>query len=319
MKPIKSAGLSLVFMLLGVFSPSLSAAYFSSATILDADYRLSSFTIPTTAGATTEWADSGVMPYNVVSDGVSGSYVSLSMGGYVLGDGVTWITTNNGIGVQFKLTDVNGCLPELLTPPYRYTLPATTSCLSSSLRVSYRLVRLADFVPAGEIMMPNVQVLFDNHPDSPVANFGPMYYSGFTDQPIVTPCDIDVPSVVRLDDLPGANLQSGTMNMKPVALTFTNCPGAISNIRYQFTSAYGPHDTVYGTINTRPGSAAGIYFQLLRSASEPYQVSTFYDLEGYNGSGNYTVPFNVAYYADSPSLVTLGDVEGQITLVVNYQ
>lgn len=124
MKPIKSAGLSLVFMLLGVFSPSLSAAYFSSATILDADYRLSSFTIPTTAGATTEWADSGVMPYSVVSDGVSGSYVSLSMGGYVLGDGVTWITTNNGIGVQFKLTDVNGCLPELLTPPYRYVLPA---------------------------------------------------------------------------------------------------------------------------------------------------------------------------------------------------
>lgn len=318
MKRSNYSGRVFAIALLMLFSPMGKAVYFSDAGELNAAYRLSGFTIPTTAGAATDWADNGVLSYTLVSDGVEETHLRFTIGGHVLSDGLTWITTNDGIGVQFKITDTNGCLPETTTPPYDIAMPATSDCLSSSLRVSYRLVRLADVVPAGEILMPNVQVIFDNSTQV-VPNFSRMYYSGASDQPRISPCAINVPAVVTLDDLSSASIQAGTMNMKSVPLTFTNCPGAITNIRYLFTSAYGPHDTVDGTINTKPGSAANIYFQLLRAAGEPYQVSTYYDLEGYNGSGNYTVPFNVAYYTDAPDQVGMGDVEGHITLVVNYQ
>ena len=307
-------------LLLFIFPPlPLWASYFASAEAINISYRLGDLQIPATTGATTDWTTNGAMPYTVVSDNNAESFLDLTMGGHVLGDGVTWITSNAGVGVQFKLTDVNGCLAEATQPPYYMSLPANTSCLSSSLQISYRLVRLADVVPAGKIDMPNVQVSFANYSGAPVANFVSMFYSGGSDQPQIIPCDIDVPGEVRLDDLQSGEIAAGTLKMKNVPVTFRNCPGAISNIRYAFTSAYGPQDAAYGTINTSPGSAANIYFQLLRASGDPYHIAEYYDLEGYTGSGEYSVPFNVAYFVASPEQVALGDVDSLVTLTVNYQ
>lgn len=317
MRVSKGKVVALLFLCCG--SCSLQASYFSSVDNLNIAYDLSGFTLPTTPGAVTDWAAVESMSYTVVADSNTESYISTQIGGRVLGDGVTWITTNEGVGVQFKLTDLSGCLPEATQPPYDMALPAGATCLNSAIQVSYRLVRLADFVPSGSISMPSVQLLFNNYAGAPVATLRPMYYSGATNQPAITPCVIDTPSVVRLDDLPSANLQTGAMNMKNVPVTFSRCPGAISNIRYLVLSPYGPHDNATGTINTKPGSASGVYFQLLRSTAEPYNLSLYYDLPGYNGSGDYSVPLNIAYYIDDPAQVTLGDVESIVTLVVNYQ
>lgn len=297
----------------------LRAGYFTSAEQLNVAYDLSKFTIPATVGATTDWAAVSEMLYSLETNGVTGSYIDTQIGGGITGDGVTWITTNAGVGVQFKLTDVNGCLPETTTPPYIMQLPANTVCVGSAIKVSYRLVRLADYVPSGPVSMPNVQMIFNNYNGAPVATVRAMYYSGASNQPYITPCIIDVPAVVRLDDLPSANIQVGAINMKNVPVTLSQCPGAITNIRYLFQSSYGSHDTAVGTINTKPGSAAGVYFQLLRSPTENYRLTQYYALSEYNGSGDYSIPLNVAYYVDAPSQVTLGDVESALTLVVNYQ
>ena len=311
----------LALLVIIVMGPSweIRASYFEQTTFVPLTYQLSSLPIPTAPGATTEWRDSGTLPYTVVPDYSPDTSLQLSVSGALLTDGVSWQTTNSGVGVQFKVSDVNNCLPESTNPPYKISLPPATTCVTSALRVSYRLVRLADYVPSGIVGMPSVQVAFQNYAGAPVASFTQMYYNGGSDQPPITPCVINVPSTVQLDDIFATNLQAGTMNMKNVPVTLTQCPGAITNIRYALESPYGIVDIVNGIINTKAGSATGIYFQLLRSTSEPYIITEVMDLENYNGSGDYSIPLYVAYYVVAPEQVSPGNVESQVTIDVLYE
>lgn len=306
-------------LLLASCMPQARASYYASAPTTNYAYSLSHVQIPATVGATTEWQSAGVMGYTIGAGGIGPAYTSLLPGGGLTSDGISYRTSNSGVGVQFKTEDENGCAPSATIPPFNSVLPVDTTCTQSAIRVSYRLIRLADKVPAGKIAMPNLTVSFYNPMGTPVTSFGSIFYSGATDQPEITPCQINLPAQVSLDDLQAGEIKDGAQKMKHVDISLNQCPGAIDNISYFFTSPYGPEDTVYGTINTRPGSAAGIYFQLLRGENDPYQITASYPLDGYDGSGNYTIPFNVAYYVNNPDHVQLGDLESVVSLVVNYQ
>ena len=319
--------------LLGIISsllvvPFACADYIGSVNIKDMGYDLGYFTIPDVPGGNSGgFHDDGSLQYQVKVSPNSGSWVELSIAGTLLGDGITWATSNPGIGIQYRFesTSSGAFEPENSeTPPsYRMNLKHSGRIAGSFFHIRYRLVRLLETVPPGQITtLPQVTLLAHN-PDGD----GPSLISGIvlskiTSQLKPAACTIDAPVEVKLPDLYGSALVNGAQGVTDVStVALTDCPGAINGIKYNLTAVYGTRMAADGVLNvaTGEGFASNVYVQVQKGDGSALEVNNELSLSNYNGSGDYDLPpFKVAYYIEDADTVTAGKVQSALEVKVSY-
>ncbi|MBV8042161.1 fimbrial protein [Pluralibacter sp.] len=321
-----------LFLFIVLATGNLLAANYAQANyIADVQYHtmtydLGPLDIPASVGDTSSygWHDNSSIAYTVwTSDGTQ-SYMELSLNGTLLGDGVTWATSNPGIGIQYKLDPQDGLFtPDYSTtaPTYRVSLTDYGTSLYTYVHLRYRLVRLLAKVPPGQITFAPDVTLHVYNPDGLGGDSSGLILSGIASQPKLVACTINAPAEIKLPPLYGNNLTSGAMNVTDApTISLTNCPGAINNITYNFSAVYGTHNAANGELNTVTGEgyAEGVYIQIQNEDGSAHIVNGGIDL-GYTGSGDYTIPpFKVAYYIDDPASVTVGNVKSAIQFILSY-
>ncbi|MBW4237656.1 type 1 fimbrial protein [Enterobacter roggenkampii] len=305
------------------------ADYFSNVNFHVMTYDLDDFTIPSAVGETSSnWHDSGSIKYEVTSSEGNHSYMELSVNGTLSGDGVSWVTNNPGIGIQFKVVPgMSGFTPSQTTtaPNYRLDLTGVTSGLwiSTYYHLQYRLVRLLDKVPAGRITsVPTVTLNVHNLDGEGTAEMSGVIMAGISTQPTVGACSVSAPTEISLPTLYGNVLKNGAqLATASPSISLTNCPGAVDGISYNFSAVYGTHDAANGVMNTVSGEgyAQNVFIQVQNADGSPHIVNGPVPLNDYNGSGDYKIPdFKVAYYVDDAENVTAGNVKSAIELKMIY-
>ncbi|SQH40962.1 fimbrial protein [Salmonella enterica] len=303
------------------------ADYFTQVDINDVGYDLDYFTIPDNAGENTGgFHDNGSTVYRVeVSDDVT-AYVELSINGTLLGDGVTWATSNPGIGIQYRFESGSNAFTPASSeqaPDYRLDLKGKGVVRTSYFHLRYRLVRLLDKIPPGKITtMPQVTMLVHNPSGSDTSLFSGVVLSKISSQLTVVACTIDAPTEIKLPTLYGNTINNGALNITEApTVTLKNCPGAINGISYEFAASYGTHKASNGVLNTLTGEgyAENVYVQLQNADGTAHKINSPIALSDYNGSGDYEIPnFKVAYYVDDAETVRPGNVKTAIDLKVTY-
>lgn len=305
------------------------ADYFSVVNFHVMTYDLDDFTVPAAVGETSSsWHDSGSIKYEINSSEGNQSYMELSVNGTLSGDGVSWLTSNPGIGIQFYVVPgLSGFTPAETTtaPNYRLNLTAVTSGTwkTSYYHLKYRLVRLLDKVPAGRItQMPTVTLNIYNPDGEGTAAMSGVIMSGISTQPTAGACTVNAPTEIALPTLYGNVLQNGAQfaTASP-SISLTNCPGAVDGISYNFSAVYGTQDAANGVMKTVSGDgyAQNVYIQVQNADGTPHAVNTAVPLNGYTGSGDYKIPdFKVAYYVNDAENVTAGNVKSAIELKMIY-
>lgn len=302
------------------------ADYISSVSYKVMTYDLAAFDIPATVGATSGWHDSSSVLFITTSSDARDSFFELVVNGLLTGDGVTWETSNPGIGIQYKaVVSSTYFSPQESTdsPNYRLTLNGSGNTRSSYYHVYYRLVRLLEKVPAGRITsLPEVTLNTYNPGPDGSAMLSGLILSGIATQPKVAACTIDAPTEIKLSPLYGSVLQNGAQNvLQAPQITLVNCPGAISGISYNFAAVYGTHKASNGVLNTVTGDgyAKNVYVQIQNADGTAHKVNGSIPVSNYNGSGDYIIPdFKVAYFIDDANTVTAGKVKTAIELKVTY-
>lgn len=325
----------LAFLFLTVLGsiPAAQADYFYYITINTKSYDLGSTYIPQVTGNPSAWIGTSVnsVDFQIGPDPLNsvGSQITLRVDSTLLSDGVTWSTSNPGVGIQFQLTTspvISGLTSSSTTAPtYPLTMSGyptggTSTTILGKLNLAYRLVRLLDTVPAGKITPPSVYVTFYNTYDGAIYT-GAMF-SGAGSQPLYYPCSIDAPTEITLPTLYGNNLVNGAQGaVAAPTIKLTNCPGAMGSISYNFTPSYGAHDAAKGVINTAEGEgyAANVYVQVQNSDGTPRVVNSNIALSDYAGTGSYNIPdFKVAYYIDDATKATAGNVKSALQFNIVY-
>lgn len=302
------------------------ADYISSVGYRVMTYDLAAFDIPATVGATTGWHDNSSVPFGTTTSDARNSFFELVVNGSLTGDGVTWATSNPGIGVQYKASVSSPYFsPQGNTdsPNYRLTLNGSGSTRSSYYHVYYRLVRLLEKVPAGKIIsLPEVTLNAYNPGPDGSAMLSGLILSGIATQPKVAACTINAPTEIKLSPLYGNALQNGAQNvLQAPTITLFNCPGAINGISYSFAAVYGTHNATLGVLKTVAGDgyAKNVYVQIQNADGSAHTVNGSIPLSNYDGSGDYAIPdFKVAYFIDDANTVTAGKVKTAIELKVTY-
>lgn len=308
------------------------ADFFENYDLHTMNYGLSPISIPDTVGATSEWTDNSGVYYETSYSDALGASIVLTFNGSLLGDGKTFATNNPGVGIQYKLHlySTDGLTPssDITDMPFRYdmTSHAVTPLITAGnyLHVYYRLVRLTEKVPPGEITtLPDVYVAFTNAPeDSAKPGASRLILSGIISQPKMIACNINAPSQIKLAPLYGASLvngEQGTVDIEPIPLT--NCPGAINGISYVIKAVYGNHDATNGVINTQTGTgyANNVFIQLQNNDGSGYtQLGNTINFN-YTGSGDYNLPaMKIGYFINNKETVTAGNVQSALEINVNY-
>jgi type 1 fimbria pilin len=283
-------------------------------------YDLSAISIPDQPGGASAWKENNSL--SVVYDcGANGSVTySLNVAGVQI-DNKTWKTSNEGVGIRYKLEGAYDFFPSVETYPYTTKQPSCKEGKETTtyVHVRYQLVRLAAHVPAGGVgPLPNVTVNVNN--DDPAAkDFSQLFLSGIAKNIKVNGCAIDAPSQVTLPDLYTADLLAGVnLQTTRIPITLKNCPGAVNNITYKFSPANGTMSYANGEMKTAPGSARGIYLRLTKENGQPYSLNGIFAIDHYQGSGDYSLPANISYYIHSVNDVRPGPVNEAITLTVDY-
>lgn len=308
-----------------------SADYFSKVDPLSAkNYNFSSVSIPDSAGLASKDMSGNAFSYqNRYSDTVGGT-VELTINGTLLGDGKTYATSNPGVGVQYTLhmSSTAGLTPtaDITQPPFVYTITShgTSEGVTAThtVNVWFRLVRISEHVPPGEIVtVPDAALTFKNvGSDGDPITTGTVL-SGISKQPKIVTCIIDAPTEIKLAALYGANIVAGAQNISAIPeINLNKCPGAINSISYKFHAVYGTHDASNAVLNVETGSgyANGVYVQIQNSDTSAHSIETVTPFN-YTGSGTYAIPsFNVAYFVDDINRVTAGKVKSAIELQISY-
>lgn len=291
-------------------------------------YGLSPLEIPAAVGETTNWTDTSSVPFDTNADDNRGSYFELVFDGSLTGDGVTWKTSNPGIGIQYK-AKVSSPLftpAESLTPSTNYRLNLNGdegTQRSSYYHLYYRLVRLSEKVPSGKITsLPNVTLNAYNPDGAGPGMLSGLILSGIASQPKITACTINAPTEIKLSALYGNNLVNGSQNVSDLQrVTLVNCPGAIDGITYTFNAVYGAHNAGNGVLKVAEGTgyAKNVYVQFQNADGTAHTINSTTNISGYDGSGDYPIPdFKVAYFIDNVNNVTAGNVKSAIELQIQY-
>lgn len=310
------------------FSAQASFLNTNSATQKTLKYNLSLWNIPSAVNGETWYDDGGSYQVSVVPS-TSSAWADITVNGTAVGinsKGATIYATNNpGIGIAYQ---VNYDPPSATTPQYAWELPnkitfTTTTSGSGYMHVKYMLVRLTENVPAGAITQaPDVTLNYHNPTGSGYPDISFLALSGISSQPKMTSCTINAPSTITLPTLYGNKLTSGAQEAIDIpTMTLTNCPGAISGIKYAFKATYGTQDASNGIIKTVTGDgyAKNVYIQLQNADGSPAMANGTHDLENYNGSGNYDLPdYKIGYYIYDENNVTAGNVKSAIQLEITY-
>lgn len=303
------------------------ADYFSMGPVQTKNYDFSRISIPDIPGTATNDVDGNNLIYYVNHTDSSGSSsVELVIDGTLLGDGKTYATSNPGVGVQYTLhlMKTTGITPsqDITSPPFRYTLISRGE--NSTLNLWYRLVRISEHVPAGEITSaPTVNLVVTNLADEgePIASYT-LLSSSIQVQPKIVACGINAPTEIKLSPLYGNTITTGALNSSSAqSITLTNCPGAINGISYNFSAVYGTHKASNGVLNTVTGDgyAEGVYIQVQNADGSAHKVNGDIALSEYDGSGDYTLPdFKVAYFVDDANSVRPGNVKSAIEIKLSY-
>ena len=305
------------------------ADYFSDVNFHVMTYDLDDFTVPSAVGETSSiWHDAGSIKYETESSVGNHSYMELSVNGTLSGDGVSWVTNNPGIGIQFKVEPgMGGFTPAQTTtaPNYRLDLTAVSSGTwkLTYYHLRYRLVRLLDKVPAGRITSAPTVTLNVYNPDGDgTAVMSGVIMAGIGTQPTVGACTVSAPTEISLPTLYGNVLKNGAqLATASPSISLTNCPGAVDGISYNFSAVYGTHDAANGVMNTVSGEgyAQNVFVQVQNADGSPHVVNGPVPLNDYNGSGDYKIPdFKVAYFVDDADSVRPGNVKSAIELKVTY-
>ncbi len=303
------------------------ADYISTVGYKVMTYGLSGFDIPATVGATTEWHDNNSVMFNTLSSNDRSSFFELVVDGSQTGDGVTWKTSNPGIGIQYK-AEVTSPLfspgESTTAPNYRLNLTGGNGTdRTDYYHLRYRLVRLLEKVPSGKITsLPRITLNTYNPTGAGPGMLSGLVLSGIASLPRVGTCAINAPTEIKLAPLYGSSLVNGSQNVSATqSIQLVNCPGAIDNISYVFHAVYGTHNAASGVLKTETGSgyAQGVYIQVQNSDGSAHTVNADINLAGYDGSGDYTIPdFKVAYFIDDVNSVTAGKVKSAIELQLQY-
>lgn len=318
----------IIILLTGSILTTMSARadYISSVGYKVMTYDLDAFDIPATVGATTGWYDNSSIPFGTTTSDARDSFFELVVSGSLTGDGITWKTSNPGIGVQYKAyVSSYHFSPQETTesPNYRLTLNGSGNTRSSYYHVYYRLVRLLEKVPAGKIIsLPEVTLNAYNPGPDGSAMLSGLILSGISTQPKVAACTINAPTEIKLSPLYGNALQNGAQNvLQAPTITLKNCPGAINGISYNFSAVYGTHKATNGVLNTVTGDgyAKNVYVQIQNADGSAHKVNDSIPLSNYDGSGDYAIPdFKVAYFIDDANTVTAGNVKTAIEIKLTY-
>ncbi|WES69613.1 fimbrial protein [Superficieibacter sp. HKU1] len=318
--------------LLVLSETSYSGAFHTdSAQRVTYSYNFSSWSIPANVGGSTWFDDHGLYAVDIDVEYDGKGYADLTINGTPTGtlssDGATVYKTNNpGVGIAYQL---NYSTPGLFTPNYGVIAPNTITITSSNvsangfMHIKYQLVRLTEKVPAGPITtVPDVILNYHNPPGSAQSNLSFLALSGVSVQPMVTSCVVDAPTEIKLPTIYGTDIVNGAV--KPTdapVITLKNCPGAINGINYAFSAVYGTHTASEGLLKTVEGDgyAKEIFIQIQHPDGTAHAVNKAIPIEGYDGSGDYTIPnFRVAYYIEDANKVTAGNVKTAIELKVTY-
>ena len=295
-------------------------------------YDFSSISIPNTVGTSSvDVSGNAFFIDSRYSDSTTAT-IELTINGTLLGDGKTYATDKPGVGIQYTLHMANdaGLSPsgDITVPPYRYTFTGHASTpgivSGNTVNIWYRLVRVQDYVPTGDITsVPDAIITLKNPPgEGDDSIFTSTVLSDIAAQPKIIPCTINAPTEIKLPPLYGANLVNGAQNITDVpAITLTKCPGAINNITYNFAAVYGTYKASDGVLNTVEGDgyAKGVYVQIQNADGSAHKINGAINLDGYNGAGDYDIPgFKVAYYINDVNAITVGNVKTAINLTLSY-
>ncbi|HCF8020001.1 fimbrial protein [Klebsiella aerogenes] len=323
----------ILFAFLGSI-PAAQADYFYNITVNTKSYDMSSSYIPQTVGATGPWMGTSVnsVDFQIGPDPLNsvGSEITLRVDSTLQSDGITWATSNPGVGIQFQLTTspvISGLISSsTAAPTYPLTMTGYPTggrsiTISGKLNLAYRLVRLLETVPAGKITPPSVYVTFYNTYDH--AMYSGTMYSGAAKQPLYYPCTIVAPTEIKLPTLYVDDLVNGAQGASSTySIKLTNCPGAQNNITYMYAPLYGAYgDGTQGYMYTATGegSAKYVYLQLQNPDGTGQAVNNNITLNNYTGSGDYTLPeFKVAYYIKDVNKATEGNVTSAIVIGITY-
>ena len=314
--------------------PVAKADYFFMISTTTQTYDFSSTSIPDIVGGTTAWLGTTVYPtsFQIGQDKLNslGSYIKLNVSSTLLGEGVTWTTSNPAIGIQYKLSTspvISGLDAESsVAPSYQLTMTGYPTgdkaiIVNGQLNLAYRLVRLKEQIPAGKITGPSVSATFYNTYDS--ATKTDVLYSGAATQPTYTPCTIDAPTEIKLPTLYVDDLVNGAQGASATySIKLTNCPGAQNSITYMYAPLYGAYgDGTQGYMYTATGesNAKNVYLQMQNPDGTGQSVNNHITLSNYTGSGDYTLPeFKVAYYIKDVNKATEGNVKSAIVIDITY-
>ncbi|ECH9258720.1 fimbrial protein [Salmonella enterica subsp. enterica] len=304
------------------------ADYIDSIVNKTMKYDLDDLSIPATVGAVTKWHDADSVQMHTTASSGTHSYMTFSVNGTLLGDGVTWATSNPGIGIQYQMNPntIFGFTPNPneQAPDYRMILNKTSDVNTTGyLHIYYRLIRLLEKVPAGKITtLPDITVNAYNPDGEGAATLSQLVLSGLSTNIKTEACGVNAPTEIKLSPLYGKDIQTGALNVTDAqTITLTNCPGAINGINYNFSAVYGTNGAAIGVLRTATGEgyAKEVYVQIQNADGTPHTVNGAIKLEGYDGSGDYKLPdFKVAYYVYDPSIVTAGNVKSAIEIKVTY-
>lgn len=326
----------LMILLAGTIAniPVAKADYFFFISTTTQTYDFSSTSIPNTVGATTAWLGTTVYPtsFQIGQDKLNsvGSYIKLNVGTTLLGDGVTWTTSNPAIGIQYKLSTspvISGLdSASSVAPSYKLTMTGYPTggqaiTVNGKLNLAYRLVRLKEQIPAGKITGPSVSATFYNTYDG--ATKTDVLYSGAATQPTYTPCTIDAPTEIKLPTLYFDDLVNGAQGASQTySIKLKNCPGAMTSISYMLAPIYGGFGgSNNGTFYTATGDgyAKYVYLQLQNADGTGRTINEEITLDNYTGNGDYTIPdFKVAYYIKDVTKATEGNVQSALVIDVTY-
>lgn len=298
----------------------------SSANTTTKPYKLNGFSMPTSVGGVSWWDDWGENWTLNVHSSSDVAYAEFTVNGQEVGgvtadDGATvYRTSNPGVGIAYEMTyrpDVTTPVKDF-NPPFRLDFAGNGA--NGVLIIRYEIVRLTEFVPAGQIDAPTVTVTYHN-PDGTSKTFTAR--AGVADQPRFTACTITAPTEIKLPALYGKDLVDGVQGVTDVPkIRLTNCPGAMDSINYKFTAAYGVHDAANGVMNVQTGAdyAKNVYVRFMNADNTPYdQLNNAKELTSYIGSGSYDLPdFKVSYFIDDLNTVTAGKVKSALQLDVTY-
>lgn len=321
---------SLIFALIIIANAGMinyvQAKYISGITIKDMGYDLDAFTLPATVGGNTgSYHDNSSLTYHMVQTSSNTGYVDLTISGTLLGDNL-WATSNPGIGIQYRLeSGSSDFTPEKTetSPDYRVNLTGFSTTSTSYFHVRYRLVRLLDKIPPGNITsLPIVTLNVHNPEGEGTPLISGIVLSNITSNINTIACNIDAPTEIKLPTLYGSDLVNGAQNVTaPPTIMLRDCPGAINGISYEFAAVYGTHNARNGVLKTVTGDgyAKNVYVQIQKADGTAHTVNGSIPLSNYDGSGDYAIPdFKVAYFIDDANTVTAGNVKTAIELKVTY-